>query len=142
MIPATELRIGNKFISNLNNVETVACIICNTGFDARKIVNPEESHIILSKENRTQFHFLPFQINGVPLTEQLLLNAGFNQSKVIEKSYRGKYCGFIKENIIGNFFYEENCFEYNLGKKQTQYKFLHELQNLYFALTGIELQIK
>lgn len=90
------------------------------------------------------YYFSQFDefVEPISLTEDWLVKFEFDKREFFEKSYRGPYACFIKNNVFGNFFYEEGVFEYNLGKKQTKYDAVHKIQNLYFALTGEELTIK
>jgi len=66
---------------------------------------------------------------GIPLTEELLLKCNF---KFKEFGYQFSVSNHL---LSGNFFFMISGYA-----KQIYY--LHELQNLYFALTGKELEIK
>lgn len=72
----------------------------------------------------------------IPITEQILLDCGF------EKDYSSYYEHPCKDHEIRiSFEYEKRFYwaigsEYIIGK---EIKFLHELQNVCFALTGTEL---
>lgn len=82
-------------------------------------------------------------LKPIPLTEQWLLDFGF------EKYYETVECGIneelegfklgdldIMQDVYGNWFM---CgMEFNVNR----FKHVHQLQNLYFALTGEELAIK
>ena len=69
-------------------------------------------------------------IDPIPLTEEWLVKFGFEN---------GNY--FILNNVIIYKDYNNKYrYEYNYG--QTWVKHVHQLQNLYFALTGEELVIK
>jgi hypothetical protein len=74
------------------------------------------------------------QVKPIPLTEEWLFNFGFeigyNQKKMLDV-----YCkdfGLLIERSNSNNFYYKNV---NIHS-------VHQLQNLYFALTGIELTFK
>jgi hypothetical protein len=82
----------------------------------------------------------------IPLTPEILEKCGFEKDKVT-----GDYWDMVdeygcsKQNFV-IFHYEDGTFsvgsslgEYSVGK---QFKYLHQLQNLYFALTGEELEVK
>jgi hypothetical protein len=71
----------------------------------------------------------------IPLTEELLLKFGFNNAGDSEyPNYKKKFYTCMwrdgKTNICNNRGFIKNL------------KYVHELQNLYFALTGEELTIK
>lgn len=72
----------------------------------------------------------------IPLTEELLLKCGFDENMVLS-TIEGeiRYYGDGDINIGG----EDSC---TLGMVYiAKCKYLHQLQNLYFALTGEELEI-
>lgn len=76
-------------------------------------------------------------INPILITEEILLKCGFD---LIGTSYFIKSLPIIyfskpyveAEHLLG----KANC-----GDKLTSVKYLHQLQNLYFALTGQELEV-
>ena len=68
-------------------------------------------------------------ITPIPLTEEWLLKFGFKQNK------KYKYWEF------GKFIIDQNFTLCDIDIKVT-IKYLHQLQNLYFALTEKELEIK
>jgi len=72
----------------------------------------------------------------IPLTEELLVRLGFNKSK-------GKN---LKEFILGDFIiytYPETGIELYYGVwSHIKIQYVHQLQNLYFTLTGTELTLK
>jgi hypothetical protein len=75
----------------------------------------------------------PF-IEPIPLTEEWLIKFGF------KKVYYGWEKGSFEVESRGDIYlYSINCNEYTDGMP---FKYVHQLQNLYFALTGEELTIK
>lgn len=74
------------------------------------------------------------EIHPIPLTEEILLKHGFEKSSDIFYDEHN----WIMIRFIGNglFFYQKG--EYDICKLQ----YLHQLQNLFFILTGQELEIK
>lgn len=83
--------------------------------------------------NRIDVHYLNKHINPIPLTEEWLIKLGFNN--YFEKG---------KINIIpkGRLGYENGRTYFNswtILEKQPDY--VHELQNLYYALTKEELTL-
>lgn len=76
-------------------------------------------------------------LEGIPLTEELLVKAGF------ENKHNGSYfelngIGLIIGYAVDGSFVTGNSF----GSRHCHFWYLHQLQNLYFALTGTELTIK
>lgn len=77
------------------------------------------------------------QYKPIPITDEWLLKFGF---KVI-KNYNNGLIGFKDFNLLG----DENLYYYTYDNHNVigvGLKYVHQLQNLYFALTGEELFIK
>ena len=118
---AFELRIGNLVMCNLltNTVDMLTSK--GVGFD--NMLTPEE------------------QVEPIPLTEEWLLKFGWvwnKETKTYEKFPNGDARMHIVNNVFGGF----DMFNYVLKatiKKRMNH--VHQLQNLYFALTGEELKI-
>jgi hypothetical protein len=76
----------------------------------------------------------------IPLTEEILLKCGFIRHH--NDYYNTRI--YIK-NVIDNIEFEWGCFPIELGSglivTNIKLKYLHQLQNLYFALTNEELKI-
>jgi len=110
---ATEFRIGN--LLELPNGQ------------------PVQISIDSLKEIESGIH--PYQ--KIPLTEEWLLKFGFE--KIYEYYYKGR---FFIENLFDNRF----TFRITINNAESAHansvKYVHQLQNLYFALTGEELIIK
>lgn len=66
----------------------------------------------------------------IPLTEEILLKCGFEKES---DAYTYKYF-----ELSYDFYCAVNSCEYTIGEKINS---VHQLQNLYFALTGEELKI-
>jgi len=80
-------------------------------------------------------------LQGVELNNQLLLKCGF-------KTQEFHWANCIKLRVCNDYSYlywwEEAGLELSVAKhclKNSNIKYLHQLQNLYFALTGEELNI-
>ena len=78
------------------------------------------------KEKNDNTELSPFDFAPIPLTEEWLLKFGFRESN----KYLFKYKLGLKKRG-DNYFYD------NISIKH-----VHQLQNLYFALTGEELTLK
>ena len=110
---ATELRIGNKLQKDNSEIFTVLRL------DNTNDVLVEEQKGLLS---------LNYNLQGIPLTEEWLLKLGFEHGEKIAAHNRFVW---YKDHIgISGM----------LGVvKPIECKYVHQLQNLYFALTGEEL---
>ena len=80
------------------------------------------------------------QVKPIPLTEELLRKCGFQQRPIRNDSYSL----FLQEFCI--YRNEDTCHfelpnEYGGTGSYIEIKYLHQLQNLYFSLTGEELTI-
>lgn len=110
---ANELRVGNKVLCN-------KFLSHNTDTGTKY----ELVETIVTVENiKDCKHFEP-----IPLTEQWLLRFGFAENK--------HTIGCFGNNVIGIYFRNGEG-NYNIAK----FKYVHQLQNLYFALTGEELPV-
>lgn len=89
------------------------------------------------------------EYDPIPLTPEILEKCGFEAFMILDdqQDYRGEYLaksGFRLYIDPG-----EKCYYFRYGdtelypveKHEIEIKFLHELQNLYFALTGEELEV-
>lgn len=82
------------------------------------------------------------ELYGVPLTEEILFDwFGFNKSKLVGYDYKFYNGFFIKYFRV--IFYPDGC-KVSFGGSiiDIEIKYFHQLQNLYFALTGEELEVK
>jgi len=78
----------------------------------------------------------------IPITEEWLGKFGFKKHKAEDNYFYKKWGNNGVEFIFNSDRYSRNVFEYELGSnKYKQIKYVHQLQNLYFALTGKELEI-
>jgi hypothetical protein len=79
-------------------------------------------------------------VKPIPLTEEWLLKFGFdktlNQYKTVTSINKGN-----SENIPFIVLYLDNEFQYDDLRFRTNLKYVHQLQNLYFALTNEELKL-
>lgn len=114
----SELRIGN-YVNRLGYPEQIKSITISEG--KRGYVAVQSSGVITHN-----------QIEPIPLTEEWLLKLGFEklENKFYSKgrfSYHKKYGWKIFENWVNGW----------VGVQKVEY--VHQLQNLYFAISGEEL---
>ena len=137
-----ELMYGNKLLF-LNEVVTFSHIsqIREDGIFWIKTIEP--------KIDSKSFHFKP-----IPLTEEWLLKFGFTEEKQYYSSILSFFWLDAHKSLENSEFYiffdtevksiglhsMEN--ENNISKYFYNIKFVHQLQNLYFALTGTHLKLK
>lgn len=127
---ANELRLGNYIYRNgLMEVR----VISKSGVKVYDHVN---------KMFHPTYFSLDENIQPIQLTEEWLLKFGF-----IEDSY--SYVMGVHQQIFSglmkfNFNERLNCWEFSIGSYNdlTRIQYVHQLQNLYFALTGEELIIE
>jgi hypothetical protein len=123
MITANELRIGN-----LVKWEEYILPIKSIDYESVYVKLNEELRIIY----KTKYLYLPItEIEPVPITEEKLLKFGFEK--------------YVSEcNIVWSLNHVYIWFvggEY-INELDLPIKFIHQLQNLYFALKGEELTLK
>lgn len=135
---AREIRVGSKV--NLNGADvTVKTIEYNP-------VSEEYFIRVLESIHQIKASYL----SPIPITEELLLKAGFEycvftipdedgiyrQKKAINKEY------YRHPKLSNEITYYLPYYDLNYHVANTEIKYLHQLQNLYFALTGSELTFK
>jgi hypothetical protein len=125
MIEANEIRKGVHVQSVISNFKIVV-----TGFVGDRVFYDGEPVSGVRPID---------EIEGIPLTEEWLLRAGFSQSGlywVKDQVYiHDTYSLCTKYNEYALF-----CYKYNYAERLIVY--VHQLQNLYHALTGQELEFK
>jgi len=123
MINANELRIGNKILNVDGDIVTV-------------------------NELRDEFYIADFggqfysTAKGIELTPEILEKCGFVKE---EKDTRRIDIPSAKYQVYGNGHFTFNSIHgwwFNGKQLDVQPQYLHQLQNLYFALTGTELKVK
>ena len=122
-LTAEELRIGNYVLKSLKSGQ------------GRKIIDKiGVQDLIRIREDIGCFNY-----ECIPLTEEILLKCGFDFGIKLQDFVKGKYQFVEIINTIDGYFSEEGILYYGLI---TKIKHLHQLQNLYFALTNQELKIE
>ena len=113
---ANELRIGNLVYKSLKSGQ------------GRTVINPIGCQdIVRIFEDIGSFNYAP-----IPITEDILLKCGFEYD-------------FISYNLHFGIDWHNGVLRFSQGKGKTIFlpcTHLHQLQNLYFALTQKELTIK
>jgi len=118
---ASELRIGNLVdlgnrIAKVTEINHLACVV----------VDLEETQDTIEDYER---------VKGIILTEEWLLKSGFKWKGLISKDrYLTIFTPCGKALV-----FKDNYFIFVGITIETQIQYVHQLQNLYFALTGEEL---
>lgn len=139
MIQANELRIGNW--------------IKDRGGKEWQIDNWESPNKVSAKE--PEFNTCGMLLKGhpfteyvnflqpIPLDESWLIRAGFS---VITESSAGKRYGYVINGVFSSdltlIFWKTTENAGKFFRSNLEIKFVHQLQNLFFALTGTELTFK
>lgn len=131
MIKANELRIGNYLFMPFTS-ENVKV----TGLALKE----EKTQVMYIQSNFgiSQYFALPEQYSPIELTEEWLLKAGFTAFKTNPYWYRIGFNGKTL-NVSINGAVEIENFNRDFIQFSDICDHVHQLQNLYFALTGSEL---
>lgn len=127
---AKELRIGNAVIKEhfdqgVKNGETIHCVT---------------SHDIESLDVHGYIEHGDEVLKPIPLTEEILLKAGFKEDDGF--FYMNEVVGFNTFCLIRDGDMFELYHDATVISCCSYIYYVHQLQNLYFALTGEELDIK
>lgn len=117
MINASELRIGNILLADYGYGSKIVAI--KSGYDIQSALEDQDNW------------------NPVHLTPEILEKCGF-----VFNTYWETEIVDLSEDKDGFFLCTEDCHEgdiYRLGKG---FHFLHQLQNLFYCLSGQELEVK
>ena len=122
---AQELRVGNILLYGNKRV-----IVSGIELDVNSF------NYVISCSDRTAYNL--YQLKPIPLTEQWLIKLGF------EKHFNGYFCErdylLLKQHKLENKWF---AWINKVGDIDcTRINSVHQLQNLYFALTGQELELK
>ena len=131
---ANELRIGNW-------VERI-------GFPL-KITGVKDNDVFVEANGVELEYYIFDGINPIPITEEWLLKFGFHKSnKLFYSIQAGRFfeiCVCIKSGpsgCFGSVSFESTEIDKEIGYMLGKCEYIHQLQNLYFALTGEELELK
>jgi hypothetical protein len=156
MITPQELRIGNKFASfGGKMIQTVLEILDNTNRGKIQFQSAEHkamySHLILCVENGNQYK--PFEIEGIPLTEEWLIRFGLKKwgRDDVPRTLSYQHEEFESFQIFpANVFCDFTGYGFMWYKpdadakgESAQFKlqYVHQLQNLFFIFNGQELTL-
>ena len=124
---AKELRIGNLIYEKNNMYENASFEVIEVGLIHLKEIKDDLRDYIVQKP--------------IPLTEEWLLKFGFEDNDI--KGYytnESLNINYDWNNTEGRYYYIDfNKISQLLIKSSQHIKSVHQLQNLYFALTGKEL---
>lgn len=124
MIAANELRIGNWV--NIN-------VECKDGtFDGNYQIEEIREDVILFNKG---IHAAYRMLYPIPLTEERLLRCGFEKAGIYYCMGGNEDGGIVLK--LNDSMYFPIITSFGIG-----IKYLHQLQNLYFALKGKELEVK
>lgn len=144
MIQPHELRIGN--LVQYPQADPRDCFEGEAGIVKVKSINPDMGGINgwhdMGTGGETKFE----DLNGILLTEEWLLKFGFERFGDVGKVYskelnRKERKLFYFNGLRAVRFYEKSNDKESWFDKG-DIEFVHQLQNLYFALTGKELELK
>jgi hypothetical protein len=134
MIESKELRIGNYVKMFLGVFDNGAEYSIHTIEGIKNSKIKEQDTVQISKHD---FWYSNYVISPIPLTKEILLKCGFEKTNRID-------FGELKE-CYANFSFalmvRHNSFFVDWIGGNTEVKYLHILQNLFYALTGEELNI-
>lgn len=134
MIQATELRIGNYLTYHTPDDTDMPCKI-----DAQDILNISTNYM-----HNAEIH------SPIPLTEEILLKCGFEKEPISYSINIDSFGGGKRLSFSGDYLYITDSEKQNtiptdiitLWNKDLRKEFyLHELQNIFHAITGTELNI-
>jgi hypothetical protein len=133
MINEKELRIGNQY-STIRNYEIVV-----KGFDTLNkfiIIDPIylDPEISTGSEDSVIFE----DLNPIELSEQKLLQMGFMKEKVIFINVSSDKGAKLRWDESKSHLVLEDCEEGVIGQPL---RYVHQLQNIYYLLTGKELPL-
>lgn len=129
MIKANELRIGNWVNVHFDNQ-----------VNAEKIQGVSNTEVLLYNIDGT-WSFDEF--SGISITPELLENCGFtNTYPHHERNCFGDLISKYKLHGVSVFFVEGRKLEVSYASRELRHiEFVHQLQNLYYALTSTELTV-
>lgn len=120
-LKASELRIGNWIAKRI-------------GFD--KIISIYSNKVVVSTPKEDEYGYATlnmYDVKPIPLTKEIIEKAGMREKE------DNVYYSFDRPNIKLTYVGQWHCY---VDSYPITLNYLHQLQNLYFALTGTELTIQ
>lgn len=141
MMKSNELRIGNWARFTAHDLDYVSQVRGVSQY-VDHLNNLTTSIMSRSDESNLDYSHTEKQVNPIPITEQWLIDFGFKREEEDSCHWFEMDLAIIKliSNDIGKEGYSEKLeflFDFEFDKLRIEY--VHQLQNLYFALTGEEL---
>lgn len=129
MIKANQIRVGNRFVREIRSTR-------GQEFDHNFVLTEEWMGKLFS-ENTS---FALNDLHPIPLTPEILEKAGFNS---VTTNKDGSYNFWGKEIDASVDVEDGELFRYRIHERirTKSIQYVHQLQNLYQALTGQELEI-
>ena len=133
-IQANELMIGNLLFLKFTN-EVVEIL----GINAHE-TNKEITHTLSLKKGLSLYYEKVSVLKPIEITEEWLLSAGWEFQYELQ-GYKN-YCSMVLpfDDILFNI--KTKKYNWNCWENVSFPKYIHQLQNLYFALTNEQLKIK
>lgn len=128
MIKVSELRTGNLILGDDGKPEEVY----NIKDDDRKVINFTilDGCVDLPTENP----------QGIPITDEWLERMGFEERYTHNSD--GDEINYMKMKAFEDLLYRDGIFSLCCGSLELPHiEYVHQLQNLFYALTGKELEI-
>ena len=145
MVNVNELRIGN-YVMDRGLIHRVIGIINEEG---NKIYDNKKDPTIITKFNEIELKHSERHLDGIPLTEEILLNCGFSKSIGESKIMTNGIIFYSKGEILLSYdfhllecIFDDNGDVWHYSEKEMIIFYVHELQHLYYILSGEELEIK
>jgi len=126
---ATDLRIGNLVFDDQNEICSVSKLLSQKKISFEG--NGVEDWEVEFKDEKADNIYLSCVINPIPLTAEWLKKFGFEQETGV--------MAYEKEGVT--IVYETVADFYRFYPRTNKIEYIHQLQNLYYALTGKELEI-
>lgn len=148
----TDLRIGNMvyFNGNHKHIGIVTSVQPKNIVQCCKYVE-YSNDIKIGLNNRFDILYDVEKIKPIPLTEEILLKCPEYSIRLISKykriitfsNLKSDVCVFQQDSKVIRLFcdFRKNTFYIKYGTQKIYFKYLHQLQNLYHALTGEELTV-
>jgi len=146
MIEANELRIGNLVLAGkmrevgggpYNQTVRQVCLI-SMDYDDEYMEYVETVEVAKSTNVTDD---LCRNINPVPITEAWLDDFGFDDSESFDNREYEVYI-YRKGPLTATCASFDSTLKWTMHGKEIDLQYIHQLQNLYFALTGDELQLQ